>query len=219
MDTAMKLDLTLFLQDASEERIRKINFMPQPSSKDTNTWSRTLEGSSTTSDNMREQASGTLVGTRRSTTGSIPLPSSHVHRTQSEVQLSLDEEAAERRDTSMFYRLVNGIRERQHVISHDSSTNEHVESVRSITGILHTRLANIAPGALPDAGTLKSHDEEEDSESHGLTDATNDEVPRGAGGWSITGYNHNPAANSATMATDALDKEANDDDCIFDLDF
>lgn len=44
---------------------------------------------------------------------SIPLPSSHVHRTQSEVQLCEDMETAERRDLNMFYRLVNGIRERQ----------------------------------------------------------------------------------------------------------
>jgi hypothetical protein len=44
---------------------------------------------------------------------SIPLPSSHVHRTHSEVQLCEDMETAERRDLNMFYRLVNGIRERQ----------------------------------------------------------------------------------------------------------
>jgi hypothetical protein len=44
---------------------------------------------------------------------SIPLPSSHVHRTQSELQLCEDMETAERRDLNMFYRLVNGIRDRQ----------------------------------------------------------------------------------------------------------
>jgi hypothetical protein len=161
---------------------------------------------------------------RRSTTGSIPLPSSHVHRTQSEVQLSLDQEAAERRDASMFYRLVNGIRERQNVISsHDSSTtSEHLESVRSITGILHTRLADLASeDALND----------EDTESQqGVTTAEGiHEVSGVADGWSITGYmsshpNHNltaaaAAASTATMATDAVDKQVDDDDCIFDLDF
>jgi hypothetical protein len=50
---------------------------------------------------------------------SIPLPSTHVHRTQSEVQLSEDMETAERRDLNMFYRLVNGIRERQMNLVHE----------------------------------------------------------------------------------------------------
>jgi hypothetical protein len=44
---------------------------------------------------------------------SIPLPASHVSRTQSEIQLCLDQAAAEQRDAVMFYRLVRGIRERQ----------------------------------------------------------------------------------------------------------
>lgn len=44
----------------------------------------------------------------------IPLPTSHVHRTQSEIQLSIDEAAAEQRDFHMFYRLVNGIRQRHY---------------------------------------------------------------------------------------------------------
>ncbi|KAG7363493.1 hypothetical protein IV203_026854 [Nitzschia inconspicua] len=50
---------------------------------------------------------------------SIPLPSSHVHRTHSEVQLCEDMETAERRDLNMFYRLVNGIRERQMHLVHE----------------------------------------------------------------------------------------------------
>jgi hypothetical protein len=223
--TAMMLDLTLFLhQDANEERTTKSSFMPQPSSKHTNTWSRTLAGSSIATENVQQHQSGTAAIARPSTTGGIPLPSSHVHRTQSEVQLSLDQEAAERRDTSMFYRLVNGIRERQHhhvISSHDSSTtSEHLESVQSITGILHTRLADIA-----DAPPTN----DEDTESHqGLTEvASSDEVSGGADGWSITGYmssqhhSHNPtsAAATATMATEAVDKQVDDDDCIFDLDF
>eukprot|EP00529_Nitzschia_sp_RCC80_P031220 CAMPEP_0113482760 /NCGR_PEP_ID=MMETSP0014_2-20120614/23087_1 /TAXON_ID=2857 /ORGANISM="Nitzschia sp." /LENGTH=357 /DNA_ID=CAMNT_0000376291 /DNA_START=454 /DNA_END=1527 /DNA_ORIENTATION=+ /assembly_acc=CAM_ASM_000159 len=49
----------------------------------------------------------------RAMSRSMPFPSSHVHRTDSEVQLCEDEEMAERRDLTMFYRLVNGIRERQ----------------------------------------------------------------------------------------------------------
>jgi hypothetical protein len=49
----------------------------------------------------------------RSRSSNIPLPSSHVVRTQSELQLSLDEAAAEQRDATMFYRVLNGLRERQ----------------------------------------------------------------------------------------------------------
>jgi len=49
--------------------------------------------------------------TRRSNT--IPLPRSHVPRTDSEVQLHEDMAVAEWKDLCMFYRVVNGIRERQ----------------------------------------------------------------------------------------------------------
>lgn len=43
----------------------------------------------------------------------IPLPSSHITRTQSELQLSEAVAAAEWQDLCMFYRVVRGIRERQ----------------------------------------------------------------------------------------------------------
>ena len=49
----------------------------------------------------------------RQLSSSIPLPNSHVARTQSELQLSEDMAAAERRDLCMFYRILRGIRERQ----------------------------------------------------------------------------------------------------------
>jgi hypothetical protein len=66
---------------------------------------------------IRDSGSSTPQKNERTSTSrhsqSIPLPRSHVHRTQSEVQLCEDMETAERRDLTMFYRLVNGIRERQ----------------------------------------------------------------------------------------------------------
>jgi len=43
----------------------------------------------------------------------IPMPASHVHRTNSEIQLHDDTAAAEYRDRCMFNRLVKGIRHRQ----------------------------------------------------------------------------------------------------------
>jgi len=50
---------------------------------------------------------------RVSTTQTIPLPSSHILRTQSELQLCEDMVEAEWRELRMFYRVVNGIRSRQ----------------------------------------------------------------------------------------------------------
>jgi hypothetical protein len=76
---------------------------------------------------------------RSSRSSNIPLPSSHVARTQSEVQLCLDEEAAEQRDANMFYRLVNGIRKRQSSPTRDVDV---ISSERSIAGIYHSRLAS-----------------------------------------------------------------------------
>jgi hypothetical protein len=79
---------------------------------------------------------------------SIPLPSTHVARTQSELQLYVDEGVAEQRDTNMFYRLVNGIRERQYSPSRDMmdmgiSMDDNISSSeRSIAGIYQTRLAS-----------------------------------------------------------------------------
>jgi hypothetical protein len=45
---------------------------------------------------------------------SIPLPSNHISRTESEAQLAVDFAAAERRDERMFQRLINGIQARHH---------------------------------------------------------------------------------------------------------
>ena len=75
-------------------------------------------------------------GTARSS--SIPLPSSHVHRTQSELQLRLDQEAAELREMNMFHRLVNGTRDRHshHSSPDDPSSNEYIQSM------VHARATN-----------------------------------------------------------------------------
>jgi hypothetical protein len=81
----------------------------------TTPWMTTLKPSSGNSDNgspATTNSKNNQTSTSRKSK-SIPLPRSHVHRTQSEVQLCEDMETAERRDLNMFYRLVNGIRERQ----------------------------------------------------------------------------------------------------------
>jgi hypothetical protein len=70
---------------------------------------------------------------------SIPLPSTHVARTQSEQQLCWDTEAAEQRNTNMFYRLVNGIRKRHFEPTRDVDV---ISSERNIAGIYHSRVAS-----------------------------------------------------------------------------
>lgn len=93
-----------------------------------------------------------IESNRRS--NNIPLPLSHKHRTQSEVQLSEDMETAEQRDLNMFYRLVNGIRERQMTLvrENESSTaaaayynpaHALTEAERSLAHIIHTRNAPV----------------------------------------------------------------------------
>lgn len=120
------------------------------------------------------QPSHPALGTSVGTTGSrsIPLPASHVPRTQSELQLSLDEQAAKIREVNMFYRLVNGIRER------------HQES-EDMAGIVQTRMAKIThhpnieqkdPTAVP----LPRLDVRVPPVVH-FQDGTGD-------GWSITGF-------------------------------
>lgn len=65
---------------------------------------------------------------RASTTQTIPLPTSHIPRTQSELQLREDMVEAEWRELRMFYRVVNGIQRRQlrgdgvHVTPNESSS-------------------------------------------------------------------------------------------------
>jgi len=87
---------------------------------------------------------------RNGRSNNIPLPLSHKHRTESEMQLSEDMETAEQRDLNMFYRLVNGIRERQMTLvrENESSTaaaafydpaHTLTEAERSLAHIIHTR--------------------------------------------------------------------------------
>lgn len=77
-----------------------------------------------------------------------------MQRTQSEVQLCEDMETAEQRDLNMFYRLVNGIRDRQmNLVRENESSNaaaafydpahDLTEAERSLAHIIHTRNAPV----------------------------------------------------------------------------
>lgn len=57
----------------------------------------------------------------------IPMPASHIHRTNSEVQLHEDTAVAEYRDQCMLNRLVRGICKRKHQSS-DRGHNDYVRS-------------------------------------------------------------------------------------------
>jgi len=88
------------------------------------------------SSSIEDSNSSSGASTPRSS--SIPLPRSHILRTESEVQLSHAEAAAEQRDLHMFYRLVNGIRSRQ------------AESQRQETSIPHHHQSQPLPSRILD---------------------------------------------------------------------
>jgi hypothetical protein len=124
--------------------------------------------------------SATTTSTAQNRSVSIPLPSSHVHRTQSELQLHEDEEVAEQRDSTMFYRLVNGIRERHGMQSHQGPQVE--QNVAH-----HARLCEEQP-----------HSQRQRIESDQYHIATISEAsPMAVDDWSIDGY-HSPRFASQT---------------------
>lgn len=176
---------------------------------DLNNSSQLPSGALPSTSNKRKSSS---VGSSRSS--SIPLPSTHVARTQSELQLHLDEEVAEQRDTNMFYRLVNGIRERQSSLTRDMDA---VSSERSIAGIYHTRLAShvevsehncsFDPTETPKWLMLNSTRQVSDG-------STDDE-------WSISGFDssqHEQPNAIAIALHSEEDDEDEDDEGVFSLD-
>lgn len=133
-----------------------------------------------------------LASTPRSS--GIPLPSSHIPKTHSEIQLDIDEAAAEVRDTSMFYRVLNGIRDRQ--------------QTRSIASRSRPR-SPIEP-------TSDEHRWENLEEIRGRVSDMSDE-------WSITGFGENGTAGTMSTTpktTSPADEEelADDIEGVFDLD-
>lgn len=163
----------------------------------------------------RPQSASGQSASRRSS--SIPLPSSHVHRTQSEVQLSLDQEVAEQRDVSMFYRLVNGIRDRQ--------AEQMASSGRSVASIMQTRHRDLEH----DADPISSHISPDNASHHWQLPMPFTETDHGAPfsmeeeseEWSISGFDNQDSA-AATIAAALPPASSHDHDTdsdeIFDLD-
>jgi len=65
------------------------------------------------------------INNNESVSSPIALPSSHIHRTQSEIQLFEDTAAAEWHDLSMFHRIVNGIH-KKHQNMRQNETCQHL---------------------------------------------------------------------------------------------
>ena len=95
---------------------------------------------------------------------SIPLPTSHVHRTQSELQLCEDLAVADHRDMAMFVRLVNGIRDKQHADTHTPPT-------------AHSSFAGSHGAAFPETSTTSSSADNGDAIIAHLYQTRNSPVP------------------------------------------
>lgn len=178
-----------------------------PSSLDSNPVSHCDE-----TDGYNDHILGTSMGTTRST--SIPLPSSHVPRTQSELQLSIDEEAAEQRDARMFYRLVNGIRERQQqqATTALSSVNWENSFDDSISRLVRARLTPLDQSDQPT-------DEPQPRE---VLTATNDlpQAEAEADSWSISGYDHDehPSPPLQSLYEETGEDDYHEEEGLFELD-
>mmetsp|Transcript_20501 Transcript_20501/g.44399 ORF Transcript_20501/g.44399 Transcript_20501/m.44399 type:complete len:233 (+) Transcript_20501:167-865(+) len=120
---------------------------------------------------------------------SIPLPESHIERTHSELQLCLDEAAAEQREILMFYRVVNGIRDRQQKLMADLPLppNTATTTRRSLVRNRSTSFPSIVPQ--DDYNVADNH---HDYHHHYEQRTTHSSFPvsssEAAGEWSIGGY-------------------------------
>lgn len=139
----------------------------------------------------------TTVPAHRSS--SIPLPSSHVARTQSEVQLSADQAAAEQRDNHMFYRLINGLRVRQQTATQSDTHSEghFVRAEKSAAIILRARRSIIdasAANAVDDSSSTSGHSQQQHIQAmwthHGAEAARKSSESSANDGWSISGFDH-----------------------------
>jgi hypothetical protein len=157
------------------------------------------------------------------TSDAIPLPSSHVHRTQSELQFDEDKEVAEQRDSTMFYRLVNGIRERNGGDTVDDDAVSHSE--RCLRNIIHTRLSNVQ------ARSVDAHHSHLQRQWLGAVDRARTQIstiseasPECADDWSISGFNEQqkpldqPPPPQAVQLRSAGGPIADPEDEIFALD-
>lgn len=223
LERTMKFDLTFLInpnEKASFDKPLDCSMVKSyASSFESNPASRSDE-----TDGDNDHILGTSMGTTRST--SIPLPSSHVPRTQSELQLSIDEEAAEQRDARMFYRLVNGIRERQQHQQQQQSVA--MSSLHCANSSLEDSISRLVRARLTPLDHCSSDDDhlhpEAESDPHEVLTASDGLPPAAAepDSWSISGYDHEeqkPSRSLHRLNEGTEEEDYHDDEAFFELDF
>lgn len=159
----------------------------------------------------------------------IPLPSTHIARTQSELQLSEDMAAAEWKDMCMFYRVVGGIRERQEqccsngVAIHEEPKRHHSTReqtpIRDWTGkdvsATVDTTARVTPFETPSRDATPPSQGRLPPYPQSLLLRT----PRlnSDGGWSITGF-EDDAQSPETNPLALIEQDSFDDGAVFVMD-
>lgn len=173
----------------------------------------------------------------------IPLPSTYVSRTESEVQLAIDVAAAERRDERMFHRLINGIQDRHRQmkkkagLSTPSRSNPRTTNTSRDSGIIKdsneclypaTAIANIvgthhSTDSVSNTQCIDDHGNNDGVQSPSTIQSKMIQTPASKNlsdstlsdnDWSITGYDVSVSDN---IELNDMDQEDDDED-IFVLD-
>ena len=181
------------------------------------------------------------VPVRRSS--GIPMPSSHIHRTESELQLHSDMEAAEWRDLQMFHRLVKGISMKQQQCLQNKwlrndchqTTDVILRNERSIKNIISTRQQHIIPpcateeDSIPTSLDERSHSQEDCLSiiSQSSSGVSRDMAcsPFVEDDWSVSGYESldeevvYPYASSSTISEELESPQGNwsETDPVFEI--
>mmetsp|Transcript_22346 Transcript_22346/g.42191 ORF Transcript_22346/g.42191 Transcript_22346/m.42191 type:complete len:187 (+) Transcript_22346:110-670(+) len=153
-----------------------------------------------------------LTATIGSSSSTIPLPRSHIHRTPSEIQLADEVRRAEHDDVRMYARLVVGM---QSQIQRDYHTNGgviHPLSKKSLQGVVKTKLANDED--------LKKLDgrHEDDWETSFIPEEQHEDSCSVVSPWSTLTQRPPPKCESdASLSTHGSMKNQEEDECVFSL--
>lgn len=149
-------------------------------------------------------------------TNSIPLPKSHVHRTESEIQFCDEQVAAECRDSLMFHRLVRGIEDIHYEVqrslnyeidtaNRDSSSCHHachamIQNRQVIENIISTRVGeNQNNNEFVPSGFLSTIHQHEDTIARPVSPVRNGENDDD---WFIEGIQDDVFAQSSPIILD-----------------
>eukprot|EP00429_Kryptoperidinium_foliaceum_P034478 CAMPEP_0176166318 /NCGR_PEP_ID=MMETSP0120_2-20121206/85060_1 /TAXON_ID=160619 /ORGANISM="Kryptoperidinium foliaceum, Strain CCMP 1326" /LENGTH=190 /DNA_ID=CAMNT_0017503853 /DNA_START=385 /DNA_END=957 /DNA_ORIENTATION=+ len=172
---------------------------------------RTMEAASSYSESTchRDMRASSPSQTMKSQ--SIPISSSHFHRTASEIQLCLDEQIAEQRDSLFYSRVIHGIQESQ---MYGKNRNLQMQNQMCLVHVMQTRADKATTfSSLPKSTTTSlmkfTHQDVEDIESSiGLPIETDPSSPELS----------TPDYSQLTSEALSLANMDLDQDMIFDLD-